>query len=323
MRSGADMERAQLSTGKAVGFRRLDIPFKEVAACPLCGQAGAERSRLRRANYHFAQFEIPLPPQGVSLLECRNCSMLFKSAVPTPEAWNEVMLDGATDVWRPKTGEYPALPMMRPHIEGATSFLDIGASNGDLLAQLGDTAERVSALDVVEYPRCKDIVDGRGEYIIGQLDAGVEWSGEPYEIVTAFDVFEHFFEPGHAVANILSFVKLNGSLIVETGDWKSVSDQGSWYYSNILEHQIFWTRETFEYIADLYPFSLSAYALVNHKGRRSMGLPKRVALSTIVRLSPLSWFRRAMLAAGRDPGHFGAPRLVDHAFVVLERVQAG
>src|SRR3546814_8914497 len=81
-----------------------------------------ERSRLRRPNYHFANVEIPLPSQGVSLLECRHCAMLFKSAVPTPEAWDRVMLDGATDVWRPKSGAHPGLPMMRSHINGARSF---------------------------------------------------------------------------------------------------------------------------------------------------------------------------------------------------------
>src|SRR3546814_3098208 len=81
-----------------------------------------------------------------------------------------VMLYGATDVWRPKSVAHPGLPMMRSHINGARSFLDIGASNGDLLAQLGGTADRLSALDVVEYPRCREIVDGRGEYIIGQLE---------------------------------------------------------------------------------------------------------------------------------------------------------
>ena len=248
--------------------------------------------------------------------------MLFKSSVPTPEAWDQVMRDGAPDVWRPKSGEHPGLAMMRPHIEGARSFLDVGASNGDLLAQLGGTADRLSALDVVEYPRCRDILAGPGEYIIGQLDDGVEWSSDPYDIVTAFDVFEHFFNAGRAIANLLAFVKVGGRLIVETGDWRSVPDPGEWYYTNILEHQIFWTRETFDYLADQYPFSMATYARVNHKGRRSMGLPKRLALATIVRLAPHPWFRRAMIAAGRDPGHFGAPRLVDHAFVVLERLGA-
>ena len=249
--------------------------------------------------------------------------MLFKSAVPTAEACDEVMLSGATDVWRPKAGEHPALPMMRPYMEGASSFLDIGASNGDLLAQLGDRAERVSALDVVQYSRCRDIVEGRGEYILGQLEVGVTWSNHPYDIVTAFDVFEHFVDAESAIANVLALVKVGGYLVIETGDWRTVPDQGGWYYSNLFEHQIFWTRETFEYLSERFPFSITEYSLVNHKGRRSMGPAKRMALSAIVWFAPHPWFRNVMLAAGRDPGHFGSPGLVDHAFVVLKRLESG
>lgn len=302
-----------------MSFRQKSIEYKEILACPLCGQAGIERAFLRRANYYFAQFEIPLPPRGVSLLECRNCAILFKSAVPAPQSLDVIMSNGATDVWRPKAGAHPALPMMRPYLEGAASFLDIGASNGDLLAQLAHRAERLSALDVVEYPQCKCLTDGRGEYILGQLDAGVTWSNDPYDVVTAFDVFEHFLFAERAVPNVLAFVKLGGHLVVETGDWRTVRDPGSWYYANLFEHQIFWTRETFEFVAQRQGFSIAEYSLVNHKGRRAMSLGKRLALSAIVRLAPNPWFRNAMIAAGHDPGHFGAPRLVDHAFVVLKR----
>jgi hypothetical protein len=143
-------------------------------------------------------------------------------------------------------------------------------------------------------------------------------------VVTAFDVFEHFLRPGTAIAGVLALVDVHGRLIVETGDWRTVPDQGEWYYSNLFEHQIFWTRETFEYVSERYPFSIREYSLVNHKGRRAMGLAKRLGLAAIARFAPYSWFSGAMLAAtGRDPGHFGAPGLVDHAFVVLERSEAG
>ncbi len=98
---------------------------------------------------------------------------------PTAEACNQVMSGGATDVWRPKPGRHPALPMMDPYIGDARSFLDIGASNGDLLAQLYEKADRVSAMDVVEYPQCREIVMRNGEYIIGQLEGQLSWSGAP------------------------------------------------------------------------------------------------------------------------------------------------
>ncbi len=301
-----------------MGFRRLEIEYQEIVACPLCGQAGTARSALRRPGYHFGRLEIPLPSGGVALLECGRCSMLFKSKVPTAEACDRVMSSGATDVWRPKTGEHPALSMMRPYLEDARSFLDIGASNGDLLAQLGDRAERLSAMDVVQYAPCRNVIDGRGEYIIGQLEQGVTWSHQPYDVVTAFDVFEHFLEADKAVANVLAFVRSGGYLVIETGDWRTIPDPGSWYYTNLFEHQIFWTRKTFEYLTERFPFSVAQYSLVNHKGRRAMGPAKRMALSAIAQLAPNPLFRNAMLMAGRDPGHFGGPGLVDHAFVVMK-----
>jgi 2-polyprenyl-3-methyl-5-hydroxy-6-metoxy-1,4-benzoquinol methylase len=302
-----------------VAFQRLEIDYRNVTRCPLCGGMGRERSALRRKHYYFARFEIPLPTDGVSLLECSDCSMLFKSAVPTAEACNQVMSGGATDVWRPKPGRHPALPMMDPYIGDARSFLDIGASNGDLLAQLYEKADRVSAMDVVEYPQCREIVMRNGEYIIGQLEGQLSWSGRPYDVVTAFDVFEHFLDADNAVANLLSFVRPGGYLIVETGDWRTVPVPGDWYYTNLFEHQIFWTRATFDYLAAHFLFSIEEYSQVNHKGRRAMALLKRLALSVITGLAPQPWFRKAMLAAGRDPGHFGAPGLIDHAFVVLKR----
>src|SRR5690606_29059165 len=136
-------------------------------------------------------------------------------------------------------------------------------------------------------------------------------------------VFEHFLDARSAIANVLAFVGAGGYIIIETGDWRTVPDQGGWYYANLFEHQIFWTRRTFEYLAGQFPFSIAEYSLVNHKGRRAMSLPKRLALAGVVRLAPYAIFRNAMLAAGRDPGHFGAPGLVDHAFVALRRHETG
>jgi len=303
-----------------MNFRPMNIEYVTSTNCPLCGSAGGIRDNLHREHYYFGNCQIALPRDGVSLLECPNCSLLFKSAMPTLADLGRVMAASATEVWREKTGEHPALAMMRPLIGGARSFLDVGASNGDLLMQLKGKAERISALDIVEYPKCREVVNG--EYIIGQLDEELTWSEEGYDVVTAFDIFEHFLSAKRAVNNTLSLARPGGKIIVETGDWRSVPDPGRWYYSNLFEHQIFWTQTTFEYLCEHFGCALKEYSLVNHKGRRAMGLPKRVVLSALVRLAPYAWFQRAMLSLlGRDPGHFGDPDLVDHAFVVLERLK--
>lgn len=297
-------------------FRHCQVEYMRVTVCPLCGGDGTARAQVQRTDYYFGRLQIPLPKEGITLVECSRCSLLFKSAIPMPKDLDRVMSASATEVWREKAGEHPALAMMRPHVEGAQHFLDVGASNGDLLRQI--KGDRISALDIVEYPKCREVVTG--EYIIGPLDDTLKWSGLGYDVVTAFDIFEHFLAADRAVRNVLNLVKTGGRLIIETGDWQTVRDQGRWYYANLFEHQIFWTRRTFEYICRQYHWELAEYSLVNHKGRRTMGWHKRAALSVITALAAVPLVSRSMLAmAGRDPGHFGPPTLVDHAFVVLVR----
>jgi SAM-dependent methyltransferase len=231
------------------------------------------------------------------------------------------MLSAATDVWRPKAGVHPALAWIRPYLaDSRARVLDIGASNGDLLAQLKPLAHSVSALDVAVFPHCQSLVDG--EYIVGEVDGAFDWSNRPYDVVTAFDVFEHFLDAGQAVENIASLVSIGGKLIVETGDWKfNERDLGKWYYANLFEHQIFWSRQAFDHLCGRLGFAIADYRRVNHKGRRALNIGRRLALFVMVALAPIGLVRRATLAvAGRDPSLFTWPFTRDHAFVVLDRV---
>lgn len=298
----------------------IKISYQSVEACPLCGAGGIDRAKLDRPYYFFGTFSIPLPEAGVFLRECTNCSLLYKSSVPDRIDLAKVMSDGATDVWRPKSGVHPALAWVLPYLEGQPKrILDIGASNGDLLAQLKPFASSVSALDVVAYPQCHSVINK--EYIIGDLEGDLVWSGEKYELVTAFDVFEHLVDAGAALSNIAAIVNKGGRLIVETGDWTWFEgDLGDWYYANLFEHQIFWNLRAFNYLCDKYAFKLLEYKHVLHKNRRELGLAKRWAMKMVVTFAEFSLFQWAMLAAGKgDPLRFARPSLLDHAFVVLER----
>ena len=304
-------------------MKNTKLRYELVGACPLCGAAGLDRAKLSRQNYYFGTFIIPLPVTGVFLRECSNCSLLYKSAVPDRTDLAKIMADSANDVWRPKSGIHPALAWVLPYLQGqAKSILDIGASNGDLLEQLKPYASSVSALDVVEYPQCRSVVDK--EYIVGEIEGRLNWSGEKYEIVTAFDIFEHFLDTRAALSNISATVKKGGKLIVETGDWDCIEgDLAEWYYVNLFEHQIFWNQKSFEYLCQEYGFANVEYRHCRHKWRRNLGLIKRLAMELVVKLARVSLFQQAMLAAGKgDPLRFARPSLIDHAFVVLEKTDA-
>jgi hypothetical protein len=116
-------------------------------------------------------------------------------------------------------------------------------------------------------------------------------------------------------------VSPGGLLMIETGDWTSMSGHlNDWYYCNLFEHHIFWSRTTFEFVCTGHGLELLSYTSVNHKGRRAMGLAKRVALHGLTTLAPVEAFRRLVIRlTDRDPSLFGPASLQDHAFVVLRR----
>jgi len=296
------------------------VQYVAVERCPLCGGAAHSKARLQRHSYHFGQFCIALPEGGIELRECGRCALLFKALVPSRADINRVLSAGATDVWRPKTGLHPALAWIGPHLPAtAADILDVGASNGDLLRQLAHRAGRLSALDVTSYAQCAQIVTG--EYIIGELDDEFAWSQQGYDIVTAFDVFEHFWVAQTAVANVVGLVRSGGRIIVETGDWTQVAgDLGRWYYCNLFEHQIFWCRRSFEWMCAEFGLSMLECRVVNHKGRRAMRAPRKFASWVMTLLARNELASRAVLAAtGRDPGLLGGPSQEDHIFVVMRR----
>lgn len=304
-------------------MKNIKICYEPVNACPLCGAVGVDRAKLSRPYYFFGIFKIPLSEDGVFLRECTNCSLLYKSSVPDRIDMAKIMSGAATGVWRQKLGIHPAVAWIMPYLEGQPkSILDIGASNGDLLAQLKPYASCISALDVVTYPQCQSVVDK--EYIIGEIEGDLVWSGERYALVTAFDIFEHFLDVGSALSNIVAMVNKGGKLIVETGDWTCIEgDLSEWYYANLFEHQIFWNRRAFDYLCDKYAFELLEYKIVAHKNRRELGLAKQWVMEAVVTFAKFPLFQRAMLAAGKgDPLRFAKPLLMDHAFVVLEKTHA-
>jgi hypothetical protein len=304
-------------------MRQVEIEYLEVDACPLCGAAGLDRAKLQRPSYFFGMYSMPLPGVGVSLRECVDCSLLYKSAVPSRYDLLKIMSASATSVWRPKRGPHPGVGWVTTYLnDRPRSVLDLGAANGDLLMELKPHASRIAALDVVEYPACRSVVND--DYIIGEIDGNLSRMAGKFEIVTAFDVFEHFLDVSAALDNVSALVAEGGKLIVETGDWKCIDgDPGDWYYANLFEHQIFWCRRSFEFLCDKYGFEQIEYRNCIHKGRRNLGFAKRIATALVVEFAKVRLFRLAMLGAGKgDPSRFAPPSLVDHAFVVLEKTCA-
>jgi hypothetical protein len=116
----------------------------------------------------------------------------------------------------------------------------------------------------------------------------------------------------------------DGLIVIETGDWSTAAGHlDTWYYTNLFEHQVFWSRPTFEHVCSGHPCRLVAYDLVEHKGRRALSAAKRAVLRAVTSMAHLPGCASLVQAVtGRDPTLFGPPSVRDHAFVVLRRTAA-
>ena len=70
-----------------------------------------------------------------------------------------------------------------------------------------------------------------------------------YDFVTCTEVIEHLSQPGEVLAKLLSLLDAGGPLVLMT---KLIIDQNrfaQWHYKNDLTHIVFFSRETFNYVA--------------------------------------------------------------------------
>jgi SAM-dependent methyltransferase len=288
-----------------------EVDYMHVDRCPLCDGTGIETTQLTRRAYRFSTLSIPLPSQSVKLIACPNCDLLYKDHIPTVAGLTDVMERAAEDEWKEKPGLHPSLEQVLPFVRGS-DVIDIGAAQGDLLRAVAPYASRRSAFDVVVYERCKGAVTG--EYVVGTFENIPNWSGDCYDVVTAYDVFEHFLEARPAVANIAAFLRQGGHLLIETGDWRSVDDLDRWYYCNLFEHQIFWSHKAIDYLCNTAGMDKVKCDRVNHKFRRNVSTAKRAA----IRLFRAAGFVLGPMT-GIDARLLPPPAPNDHLFAVLRK----
>jgi hypothetical protein len=151
-------------------------------------------------------------------------------------------------------------------------LLDVGAAGGALLEAhaAAGLAGRRSALDVMRYGGVERYL--RGEFIEGFLDTPVlPWGREPYDVVALFDVAEHLYRPRQAFENLRQLTRVGGLVFIETGNVESYWPQhfgvNEWWYVRLLEHHVFWSRRSLEFIAELHGFRVVSWREGRHKGR--------------------------------------------------------
>jgi len=238
--------------------------WMDVRKCPACGEEHYEsKGRLSGEGYRFGNRLIEFPKDGVEIASCQVCTLAYKKTVPTKGFLSEVFVSQAGNIWNSEyLFEAERNLILRYMDSDSFDLMDIGPSNGGLLKALSLDEGRRSGLDVVAHPGIEKYI--KGQFVCGLLDdAEIPSSHMPYDLVTAFDVFEHLYNPAHAFENLALLLKTHGILIVETGDiasyWPKKFGVDKWWYVNCFEHHVFWSRSSIEWIANNYGYEILSF----------------------------------------------------------------
>lgn len=301
--------------------------WRAVSCCPSCGsELRATQSRLPDHCYPFGAERIAFPEQGIAVIECDDCGLFYKSAVPSPALLAEIFRRHAQAKWAISHDYLHEVELLR-ELNGNRRFdlLDIGAANGELLSACGGVDGRRSALDVMRYTGIDRYLSG--EFIEGFLDNPLpEWSHEPYDVVTLFDVIEHLYDPGIAFENLRALLRTGGLAFIETGNsasfWPRRIGINHWWYVRLLEHHVFWSRRSLERIATAHGFRAVYWREVRHKSRRQLLPPGTVIglLKTGLYLAAGRHYTALAHRFGREGAQPCFPFATDHFQACLMKI---
>jgi SAM-dependent methyltransferase len=296
-----------------------------VTSCPACGSGHRYGYwPILSDEYEIGAIEIPFPLGGIGIERCAACGLFFKNRVPSREFLARAFSGPST--WDDSYNFYREKRQLRKYFgRRHYSLLDVGAGRGGLLRCVREDASRISALDFSDFG-AKHEITGGGEFIEAWIDDSIlNFTGEPYDVVTLFDVLEHLYDPDCAFVNLGHLLAPCGLIIIETGnaDWLGRPDKiRDWWYAKLFEHHVFWSLPSIEALAQRHGFRVVCHARVRHKtwseasaARVGFQIAKVLAHKSAKRLYRATAHRFGIAAAPypRSP----LPR--DHLRIVLAR----
>ena len=218
----------------------------ETATCPLCGPSAQAVIR-----YDFDPYRV---------VTCSSCGLNYLSPRLTQEAILKLYKDEAyynSNISGQGYDEYLEisenwvktftlrLKQIAPH-KSAGRALDIGCGPGYFLTAAQKMGFDVHGLDPSDY-----IVEMAqktwGERVKLGLIESADCPPESFDLVVAFDTFEHIYEPKAFLKAIHNVLKPNGVLAITTPDPTSALAKVSgknWVSFKLPEHVFYWSPDT-------------------------------------------------------------------------------
>ena len=285
--------------------------------CPCCKSDNLDLIGKIPSTDIFAGRQLLSPLEGHSLYSCKVCGVYFRFPRLPKNEMDELYRSGSEFNWTSAEEE------KRVDWEIATKWinknalgkrvLDVGCFRGAFLRCLGNDA-KLYGIEIHEL--AAKYAEESGIEIIGMDFMDLDDHKCSFDVVTAFDVIEHTYDPKAFLAKLSAATKPGGSVIISTGNTNASSWRlmgASYWYCTISEHISFispsWCKKN-QSDCDL---EVEEIQLFSHSPKRSSAMHKlrEVGLNFIYRKAPSVFrFLRRRGFGGKDVRKF--PELLDY-----------
>jgi SAM-dependent methyltransferase len=195
-------------------------------------------------RFSTSEFEFALVPE---LWRCNDCGSSFvQNAVPETTAIKLYTSGASGERW--SSEEFHALKpenqlsTLNAFLKPGVNVLDIGCNTGELLDYARARGSRTTGVEYSGASRA--VLESKGHDSFASLG---EVTGE-FDVITAFDLVEHFYDVPAFFRRCRALLKSGGVLIILTGDIGSMTarlSRADWWYLRYPEHIVFPSKEFF------------------------------------------------------------------------------
>lgn len=189
------------------------------------------------------RLEVVMPKPPRSMFHCRSCDLIFAFPEARPDSvaerdrylWHQNSIDDAGYV----AMFDDVIASIQGRVEPGSHILDYGCGPSQVLVEL----LRRRGFDVTGFDP------------IFAPDANLS---HIFDAIVSVETFEHFFEPKLEIERIASLLRGGGCLIVKSQFHRGEESMHDWWYARDITHVSFYSKKTFEYIAEMFGFEILA-----------------------------------------------------------------
>jgi SAM-dependent methyltransferase len=214
--------------------REVTYTFRAVEACAMCG-APQEAFRFLGRRLNGSQGLRPRKRVGVTttIVRCHDCGLIFSNPQPIPARFEDHYDAPPDSYWGEGyfvvSADYleseirTARTLLGTQRDARIRALDIGAGIGKGMRALAAAGMDVWGIEPSPSFR-RMALEGMGidprRIVEGPMESA-KFEGESFDFVTFGAVLEHLYEPAHAIARALGWLRPGGILHAEvpSSDW--------------------------------------------------------------------------------------------------------